>query len=111
MTAAWVAVLVVGAGSYLLRLLPLVLTGRFAVPDRAAQLLQDAGLAAMATLLMTSATAVVREQDGFGLAVLAGCLLVGGGLAYAGRSVVVVVGGGAAAYAVGALLLAAPGAL
>jgi branched-subunit amino acid transport protein len=111
MSAAWVAVLAVGAGSYLLRLLPFVLTGRLAVPDRVAHLLQDAGLAAMATLLLTSATAVARERDAAGLAVLAGCLLVAGGLAYAGRSVMVVVGGGAAAYAVGALLIASPGAL
>jgi branched-subunit amino acid transport protein len=101
----WQAVLLVGAGSYLMRLLPLLLTGRLAVPDRVALLLRDAGTAALTAVLVSAAGAVAQQRPGAEVVVLGGCLLVGGLLAYAGRSVVVVVAGGAAAYAVGLLTL------
>lgn len=104
MTRVWAAVLLVGAGSYLMRLLPLLLVGRLAVPDRVALALRDAGTAAIASLLVGSVTAVGRSPDTAGPVVLAVALSVASVLAVTGRAVVLVVLGGAAAYASGAVV-------
>jgi branched-subunit amino acid transport protein len=105
MTRAWAAVLLVGAGSYLLRLVPLLLSGRLAVPDRAMQVLRDAGVAAVTTLLVGSLRAGGQGRDAANLAALAVSLIVAGGLAVTGRGVVVVVTAGGATYALGTWLV------
>jgi branched-subunit amino acid transport protein len=104
MSSAWAAVLLVGVGSYAMRLLPLMLTGRFAVSDRMALVLRDAGMAAMSTLLVVSVTSVGSRQDGSGLAVMALALGVAAWLAVTARTVVVVVVGGVATYACAAVV-------
>jgi branched-subunit amino acid transport protein len=102
MSGAWAAVLLVGLGSYAMRLLPMLLAGRVQVSDRTALVLRDAGMAAMSTLLVVSVTSVGSRQDGLGLGVMALALGVAGWLAVTARTVVVVVLGGVATYACGA---------
>jgi branched-subunit amino acid transport protein len=104
MSGAWTAVLLVGVGSYAMRLLPLLLTGRTAISDRAALVLRDAGLSAMSTLLVVSVTSVGARQDGPGIVVMGLALGVAGWLAVTARSVVVVVLGGVATYACAAVV-------
>jgi branched-subunit amino acid transport protein len=102
MSGAWAAVLLVGVGSYAMRLLPILLAGRMAVSDRTALVLRDAGMAAMSTLLVVSVTSVGSRQDGLGLGVMSLALGVAAWLAVLRRSVVVVVIAGVATYACGA---------
>jgi len=104
--AVWTAVLVVGAASLALRLLPLLAVDRLGLRQRTADILRHAGAGAIATLVVL---AVLRPTAGSGIdgAVLV-AVAVGGLLAWRGRSMlwVVLAGGGsfAVATALGALL-------
>lgn len=50
----WLAVLLVGAGSYLFRLIPLLLAGRVSWPDPVDRGLQHAGRAALVYLVVSA---------------------------------------------------------
>jgi branched-subunit amino acid transport protein len=58
----WTAVLVLGAGTYLLRVVGIVLRDRLAVPERVERYLD---LAATALLVALVATATLTEDGGF----------------------------------------------
>ena len=82
--STWIALLVVGAGSYAFRLVPLMAGSRAAVVDRAQRALSYAGTAALSALVVTS----ISHQDDHGsapgplvaaLAVLTGAAVVGRG--------------------------------
>jgi branched-subunit amino acid transport protein len=59
---SWAAVLVLGAGTYLLRLVGIVLRDRLTVPEQVERYLD---LAATALLVALVATATLTEGDGF----------------------------------------------
>jgi branched-subunit amino acid transport protein len=88
--STWAAVALVGGGSYLLRLLPLLLVDRWPLSDSAQELLRAAGVAALAGLLVvslagTSGPAVVDPSTSLPL-------LAAGATAVAGGSLLRVVG-------------------
>ncbi|AEA25774.1 branched-chain amino acid transport [Pseudonocardia dioxanivorans CB1190] len=58
----WLAIAVLGAGTYLVRLAGLLLRGRVTVPERLQRLL-DLGAAAL--LVALAATAALTQGDGF----------------------------------------------
>jgi branched-subunit amino acid transport protein len=110
-STAWAAVLLAGAGSYLLRVLPLLLVGRFAVSERVAALLRDAGIAALSGLLVTAVVGADAARSGAERLLLWLALLVAAGSALIGRGPTTVVLAGAGTYAVGALVLVSVAAL
>ena len=99
------AVLAVGAGSLVFRLLPLL--GAHRLPDRLARIAGWAGLAVLSAITVR-AVALHRDSAVPGAPLLA-ALSVGAGLAlaYRGRSVLVSVASGAATYLVLAAAVAA----
>jgi branched-subunit amino acid transport protein len=92
----WIALLVVGAGSYAFRSLPLFV-GRFATPTpRTRRLVGDAGLAAIVALVAGS---LRHHADAWGPAhgvVAAAALAVTAGLSARGRPFPVALGAGLA---------------
>lgn len=58
----WLAIAVLGAGTYLVRLAGLLLRGRVTVPERLQRLLD---LGASALLVALAATAALTQGDGF----------------------------------------------
>jgi branched-subunit amino acid transport protein len=103
MSAVWAAVLLVGAGSYLLRAAPFLLAHRLVVPDRMAGVLRDAGIAALAALLATSVARVGVQSAGAERAVVLLALLSAAVAGLAGRSVHAVLLVGGAVYVVGSM--------
>jgi branched-subunit amino acid transport protein len=99
---AWVVVLAVGAGSYLLRSLPVLLGGRRMASPAAERATAHAGTAALAALVATS-VAHGSATTGGDPAMLAGAA-VGVVAAVRGQSMVRVLMVGSAAY--GVVLLA-----
>jgi branched-subunit amino acid transport protein len=99
------AVLVVGTGSLVFRLAPLL--GAHRLPDRLARVAGWAGLAVLAAITVR-AVALHRDAAFSGAPVLA-AIAVGTGLtlAYLGRSVLVSVSSGAATYLVLAAVITA----
>ena len=49
----WVVIIAVGIGSYLLRVLPLFVGGRYLTSPRAERIISNAGAAALAALIIT----------------------------------------------------------
>lgn len=100
-----VAVLVVGAGSLLFRLVPLL--GAHRVPDRVAEVAEHAGIALLSA--MTVRGVLLHADAGVPAAPLLAALATAVGLvlAYAGRSALVAVAAGAATYLVLTAVLAA----
>jgi branched-subunit amino acid transport protein len=95
----WIAVLVVGAASYLFRLVPVLLMSRVDVPVAFDRRLRHAGTAAMSAL---GAAQVVHHGEQFGAASAAIAAVgvgVACGLAMRGRSALVAVGAGLSVYA------------
>jgi branched-subunit amino acid transport protein len=92
------AVLVVGLGSLVVRVAPLL--GARRLPEEISRLAGWAGVSVLAAL--TVRAVVLHEDDTLTLAPLYACVAVALGLfaAYAGRSVLVAVSIGAAAYVV-----------
>ena len=105
MSAEWMGVLVVGLGSFGLRALPLLLAGRLHIPTRVAELLRDAGKAALAALLASAVAGADAQRDGGERLLLWLPLIVTAALALRGWSVARVMLGAACCYAV-ALALA-----
>jgi branched-subunit amino acid transport protein len=88
--STWAAVALVGAGSYLLRLLPLLLVDRWPLSTQAQELLRAAGIAALSGLLVVSLVgpgSPAVADPSVGLPLLAGALV-----ACTGRSLLRVVG-------------------
>jgi branched-subunit amino acid transport protein len=102
---AWIVVLAVGAGSYAIRLLPLLAVARTGLPRRAADLLRHAGTGALTALVVL---AVLGGPGGGGVdvAVLV-AVAVGALVAWSGRPMLVVVAAGAGSYLLASLLGAA----
>ncbi len=100
MSAEWLGVLIVGAGSYGFRALPLLLAGRLRVPERVALLLRDAGTAALAALLASAVAGSDVQRDGGERLLLWLPLIVTAALALRGWSVARVMLGAASCYAV-----------
>lgn len=98
---AWLVVLAVGAGSYLFRVLPLLLLGRVPFGPRAEAAIRRGGLAAITALVVVS-----TRQAAAGDAALPVLLAVGAGAVVAARgaSMVRLLLYGGATYA-GALLV------
>jgi branched-subunit amino acid transport protein len=101
MTLLAVMVLV-GAGSYLLRVLPLLLANRIRLSTRVERVLADAVLAALAALLATAVHRLVTGSLSPGLTPVAGyaALAVGAAVALRGGSIGRVALAGAATTAV-----------
>ncbi len=59
----WLAITLVGVGSYLLRVLPLVVLPRVTLPPRVDRAVRHAGLAAITALLVSSVTGRVGAGD------------------------------------------------
>jgi branched-subunit amino acid transport protein len=83
--STWVAVALVGGGSYLLRLLPLLLVDRWPLSEPAQELLRAAGVAALASLLVaslagTSGPAIADLSVGLPLLAAAATAVTGGSL-------------------------------
>ena len=103
----WVAVLVVGLGSYLFRVTPLLLGDRLRIAPRAQGVLRHAGVGGVAALVVFGIRdAGIAGPSGSVLPALC-AVVVAGMVAYRGRSMgfVLVVGGcvyGAAGVAVAA---------
>jgi branched-subunit amino acid transport protein len=93
----WVVIVAVGVGSYLLRVLPLFVGGRYLASERAERVIAHAGTAALAALIVTgldrsagTATAVVptwlSASAAMAVAVRGGSMqrvLAAGAIAYA----------------------------
>lgn len=103
----WVAVVAAGAGSYLLRVLPLLLGDRLHLSDRAQEGLRHAGMGAITALLVLGVVTVLRP--GSGLPVIPVVLAIGVAAVSAarGHSMLTTVLGGAAAYALALAVTAA----
>lgn len=99
------AVLVVGAGSLLFRLVPLL--GAERLPDRLTRVAGLAGVSVLAAMVVR--TVLHHEDPGVPGAPLLAALCVGGGLflAFRGRSSVLPIVAGAASYVVLSAALAA----
>lgn len=103
----WVVMLVVGAGSFVLRLAPLALFGRVGLSERADRIVRDGGMAAITALIVTS-----TEQSATGDAMVPTLLAVGLALVLAARGasmrLLLVCGGALYAVAIVAVGLVAP---
>jgi branched-subunit amino acid transport protein len=88
--STWAAVALVGGGSYLLRLLPLLLVDRWPLSAGAQELMRAAGVAALASLLVGSL--VGASGPALADVTVALPLLAGAATAVAGRSLLQVVG-------------------
>ena len=102
----WLAILLVGLGTYTFRVVPLLLTEWVRLSDRADAVLRHASAGAMTALLVTGVRGLGDGSGGHSL--VAGVLAVGvaSGLALLGRSLPLVVLSGAVTYAASAPALA-----
>ena len=95
----WTAVLLVAAGSYALRLTPLLLGARLRISPTAEVELRDAGTGGITALLVAATVSLGSAATGPGPLAVVVAVLVAGGVARAGRSMTVAVLAGAAAHA------------
>ena len=95
----WTAVLLVAAGSYALRLAPLLLGTGLRVSPRAEDALRDAGTGGITALLVAATVSLSSAATGPGQLAVVVAVLVAGWVAWTGRSMTVVVLAGAAAHA------------
>jgi branched-subunit amino acid transport protein len=93
----WLAMLLVGAGSYVFRVVPLLVLPRLQVPARVDAALRDGGTAAVTALIVSALT-----HRGGGVELTPSLLAVGAALALAlrGCSLLRIVAGGLGVYAV-----------
>ena len=94
----WTAVLLVAAGSYALRLTPLLLGARLHVSPTAELALRDAAAGGITALLVAATISLGGAGTGPGPLAVVVAVLVAGWVARAGRSMTVVVLAGAAAH-------------
>ena len=102
----WTAVLLVAAGSYALRLTPLLLGARLRIRPTAEDALRDAGTGGITALLIAAMVSLISAAAGPGPLAVVVAVLVAGWVARTGRSMTVVVLVGAAAYAMIIAILA-----
>lgn len=102
MTGVWIGVLLVGAASLAFRWVPMIAVSRGGLRPRTMDALRHAGAGAIAALVVF---AVLPPGGGTGVdAALLAAVVLGGALAWRGRSIVWVVLCGGAAFAVVAAL-------
>jgi branched-subunit amino acid transport protein len=94
----WLAVVLVGLGSYALRVVPLLLGERLRLPERVDATLRDAAVAAMTALMVLGVKSVGTEPSGPDALAVGLALATSGTVALVGRSMPVVVLSGAVAY-------------
>ena len=104
---AWVAVLVAGAGSFLMRALPLLAGDRLHLAERWQATLRHVGMGGIAALLTLFVLGFGRDGGVAGLLPALVAMAVGGALALLRRSMTVVLIGGGAGYAALVWLVAA----
>ena len=95
----WSAVLLVAAGSYALRLTPLLLGAGLRVSRMAEVALRDAAAGGITALLVAATVSLSSASAGPGPLAVIVAVLVAGRVARTGRSMTVVVLAGAAAHA------------
>ena len=95
----WLVIVLVGLGSYVLRLVPFLLGDRLRLSERADVALRHASVGAMTALMVLSGQRMTTAvTDPHTLAVVV-AIAVSGGIALRGRSMFLVVVCGAATYA------------
>ena len=101
----WLAIVLVGLGSYALRVFPLLLGEHLRLPQRVEAMLRDAAVAAMTALMVLGVKSVGSEPFGPGALALGLAIATSGTVALVGRSMPLVVLSGAVTYglAVGVL--------
>ena len=95
----WSAVLLVAAGSYALRLTPLLLGAGLRVSPPAEVALRDAAAGGITALLVAATVSLSSAPTGPGPVAVMSAVLVAGWVARTGRSMTVAVLAGAAAHA------------
>jgi branched-subunit amino acid transport protein len=106
---SWIAVLVVGLGSYSFRVAPLLIGARLRLGARTQDVLRHAGMGGIAALLVTSVVGFGTSGGIVAVASAVGAVAVAAAVALRGRSMTLVVLAGGAVYAVIGLGLAALG--
>jgi branched-subunit amino acid transport protein len=106
----WIAVVVAGLGSYVLRALPFLAGDRVHLSDRAQAGLRHAGIGAITSLLVLGVVAVLRPGSGLPVVPVVVTLVAAMVCALLGRTMLTTVVIGAASYGV-ALVLMSPGLL
>lgn len=96
--SVWLAVLAAGLGSYLLRVLPLLLGERVQVPERVQATLQHAGVGGITALLVLGLLAAVRPEGGGPVLPVVAAVVAALVSTLLGRSMATTVLTGAAAY-------------
>ncbi|MFZ2013837.1 MAG: AzlD domain-containing protein [Nocardioides sp.] len=94
----WPAIVLVGLGSYVLRVVPLLLGGRLRLSQRADAALRHASVSAMTALMVLSAQRMTTSVTDLHTLAVVVALAVSGGVALRGRSMFLVVVCGAATY-------------
>ena len=92
----WTAVLLVGLGSYLCRVVPLLTTHRLRPGERTQSVLRHAGMGGMAALLVSGL--IGHDQAGSTLLPALAGVLPSAGLALRGRSMMLCLAAGASLY-------------
>lgn len=105
MSSLWWAVAVAGLGSYLMRVLPFLLGERVELSARTQEVLRHAGMGGISALLVLGVLGATTPGEPWSILPVLAALLVAGGCALVGRSMVVTVAAGAAVYGVLALAL------
>jgi branched-subunit amino acid transport protein len=94
----WPAIVLVGLGSYVLRVVPLLLCGRLRLSQRADVTLRHASVGAMTALMVLGAQRMTTAVTDLHTLAVVLALAVSGGVALRGRSMFLVVVCGAATY-------------
>ena len=106
----WIAVVVAGLGSYVLRVLPFLAGNRVHLSERAQAGLRHAGMGAITALLVLGVVAVLRPGSGLAVAPVVAALVAATICAVLGRTMLTTVVIGAVTYTA-ALVLMSPGLL
>ncbi len=101
----WIAVVLAGAGSYALRLTPLIWAERLALGDRTQQLLRHAGMGGVAALVVYSVSGSARSGDLLALLPTIVAIALAAVLTFRGRSMTVALIAGGAVQLAGALII------
>jgi branched-subunit amino acid transport protein len=101
----WLAVVVAGAGSYLMRVLPFLLGERVELSPRTQDLLRHAGMGGITALLVLGVLGATTPGEPASLVPVLAALAVSCACALVGRSMGLTVAAGAAVYGVLALLV------
>lgn len=94
----WLAIGLVGLGSYAIRVAPLLLGERLRVPDRGDAVLRHAAVGAMTALLVLGVQRVTTDPLSGDALAMAAALAIAGTVAVLGRPLPLVVGFGGLAY-------------